>query len=195
MAAMLDPEITAPTDLPVGLDYVKSHTVVDFDDDDEILTEYINAAVSHLDGHAGIMGRAIMPQSVVQPLADFSCLSLPYGKVRSITSISYYDVDGTVQTVDDADYTLLNGPGGSYIHFIDGDNIPSVFARPDAVMVTYQAGWADADSVPSAIKLAIVMMCSEWYENRTGTNEGRVQIREIPNGVHDLLASKRLVGV
>lgn len=192
---MLVPEITAPTEMPVTLAYVKAQAVVDFDDDDELLSEYINAAVSHLDGHAGIMGRAVMPQAVVQRMPDFSCLTLPYGKATSITAVNYYDTDGVMQAVPAAQYTLLNNAGGSYVHFIDAANIPSAFVRPDAVAVTYQAGYASAAAVPSAIKLAIVMMCSEWYENRTGTNEGRVQIRAIPNGVHDLLAAKRLVGV
>ena len=192
---MIDPEITRPTDFPVTLDYVKAQAAVDFDWDDALLFEDIKAATDLLDGFDGIMGRAVMSQSVVQRLGGFGCLRLPYGKVTAITSVEYYDTDGALLSVPAGQYILLNDEGGAYVHFLDAANIPSTFARPDAVVVTYQAGWADAGAVPSVIKKAIVTMIRSWYENRTGASDGGTIVREVPYGVSDMLASKRLVGL
>lgn len=192
---MLDPEITPSGSMPVTLAYVKAQAAVDFDWDDGLLSEDIKAALDYLDGPTGIMGRAIMAQTVVQKLADFSCLRLPYGPASSITSIEYYDTDGNLQTVPPAYYTLLKDAGGSFIHFIDAVNIPTAYTRPDAVSVTYDAGAANANGVPSIIKKAIVVMIRSWYELRTGQIEGSAIVREVPFGVSDMLAPSRLVGV
>ena len=190
---MLRPEIQRPTELPVNVAYVKAQAVVDFADDDDFLNESILDAVDYLDGYDGILGRALMDQTVVQKMPNFSDMRLPYGAATSITSVTYFDTLGVAQTVSAEDYILLNDQNGSRMHFLSDSQLPAVFDRPDAVVVTYQAGWATADDVPAPITKAIVMMISGWYENRTGMTD--TGLKEAPYGVRDMLAPYRKDGV
>ena len=183
---MLAPIITAPTELPITLAQVKEQAFADFCDDDMLLNSYICAAVGHLDGWSGIMGRAIMPQDVIQQFGCFEeSLYLPYGPALSITSVTYYDTDNVQQTA--TGYALLHDSKGS---FICHDDWPDTYDRKDAVTVNYRAGYADAASVPKSILHAISMLAATWYCNREGTAPSG---NPIPFGVHDLLAPHRRV--
>lgn len=71
--------ITAPTSQPVTLAEAKAHCRVDGTDDDALLAGLIAAAVGHMDGWTGVLGRCIMPQTwrvsasagdVVLPMPD-----------------------------------------------------------------------------------------------------------------------------
>lgn len=53
--------VTPPGDL-LSLEEVKAHLRVDHNDEDAQIAAMILAAVGHLDGWRGILGRAIMPQ-------------------------------------------------------------------------------------------------------------------------------------
>lgn len=186
----LRPIIAAPVDLPVTIDEVKAQAIVDFSDDDVLLQSYIVAATAYLDGENGILGRALMSQSVSQSFADFSNLTLSYGPASSIVSVEYYDETNAVQTLAGA--SLLQTNVGSCVYF-DGD-FAAVYDRPDAVTVNYIAGYADAASVPASIKLAITMLAASWYCMReTVSDDEKAFI--VPFGVQYLIAPHRMVGV
>jgi len=185
----LKPIITPPTELPVTIAQIKAQSIVDFADDDVLLDSYIRAATAYLDGHSGILGRAIMPQAVVQKWSDFSCPRLPYGTVSAVASVDYYDEDNTLQNL--TGWTLLEDEAGAYL-YLDGD-FPDTYDRPDAVSVSYTAGYVDAASVPESIKLAISMLAAGWYCARESIEGERVS--SVPFGIEYLIAPHRLVGV
>lgn len=185
---MLDPIITASEDLPVTLAFAKAHSVIDFADDDELVEAYIRAAASYLDGPSGVLGRAMMPQSVVQSLCSVSTrMDLPYGPASAVASVEYYDESNTLQAL--SGWSLLSDSGGSFVYFA-GD-IPATYDRPDAVVVTYTAGYSDANSIPHSLRLAIVQMVSAWYETREGASEKSQQ--HLPFGVRSLIEPYRMV--
>lgn len=80
--------VTPPASKPVTLADAKEHMHVDHDDDDAVISGYIDSAVSYLDAQTGILGRAIMPQTwrvsapageVVLPMPDVTAASVDYG--------------------------------------------------------------------------------------------------------------------
>lgn len=163
---------TAPAEAPVTLDEVKAHCVVGFTDDDTLLTGYISAAVAHLDGFRGILGRAIIDQtwSLSQPrfCRDFT---LPVPDVSAV-SISYVDIDGASQTVPSEHVSIYPVASGARVVVSSDFFAPSLESGNDApVTVEFTCGYGAAADVPQSIKLAIYMMVATWYEQRTAGEE------------------------
>lgn len=184
--------ITAPAELPVSIDEVKAHCRVDGSDDDAVLTALIKAAVSHLDGWTGILGRCLVTQTWRQDFADFGCMRLPLAPVASITSVTYYDAANAQQTLNSSVYELRTDHQGPYVGAKPDQDWPSVYSREDAVSVTFVAG-ADASDVPPAIKTAIYLLVSHWNENREAVSAG--SMAEVPHGVRALLVPYRRIGI
>lgn len=183
---------TAPAATPVSLTEVKAHCRVDGTDSDTVLTALLNAAVDHLDGWSGILGRCLVTQTWRQDFASFGCLRLPLGPVSSIDTITYFDDENAQQTLPDSIYTLRSDALGAFVDLKPDQAWPSVYNRADAVSVTFIAGTAAAD-VPAAIKAAIMLLVSHWNEHREAAIEGGVS--ELPMGVAALIAPYRRVGV
>lgn len=81
--------VTPPTDPVVLLDDLRLYLRVDHDDDLTLIESLGAAAVAHLDGWSGLLGRCIMPQTwritvdaageVVLPMPDVTAASADYG--------------------------------------------------------------------------------------------------------------------
>lgn len=200
---MLAPVRTTPPATPaVSLNEAKEHLRVIVRDgvgavlpneDDALITAFVAAATDHLDGYTGILGRALVTQTWRQDFAGFGCLRLPLGPTASITSITYFDEDGLQQTLADTVYVLRADALGAYVDLKPDQSWPTVYIRPDAVSVTYVAG-VDAADVPPAIKVAIMLIVGNWYENREAVNVGNI-VHELPIGVYALIAPYRRISV
>lgn len=191
---MLSPVRTsAPADTPVSLTEVKAHCRVDGTDSDTVLTLLLAAAVSHLDGWTGILGRCMVTQSWRQDFCGFaSPLRLPLGPVASVTSVSYYDADNALVAALSSDVWVLRYDAlGAYVDLKTDQSWPSSYARADAVSVTYVAGTAAA-GVPAALKAAILLMVSHWNENREAVAGS---MSEVPMSASALIAPFRRLGV
>lgn len=193
---------TAPASPPVTVNEAKEHLRVIVRDgagvalpneDDALIAAFIAAATDHLDGYTGILGRALVTQSWRQAFTGFGCMRLPLGPAASIAEIKYFDAAGIQQTIENTVYDLFSDARGAYVDLKPGQSWPSTFNRPDAVTVTYVAGVAAAD-VPPAIKVAIMLMVGNWYENREAVSVDFVAT-QIPIGVYALIAPYRRIGV
>lgn len=190
---MLSPVRTvAPAATPVSLTEAKQHCRVDGTDSDAVLTILLNAAVDHLDGYTGILGRAMVTQTWRQDFDGFGSMRLPVGPVASITSITYYDADNAVQTLSTDVYVLRADALGAYVGLKPDQSWPSVYSRDDAISVTFVAGTAAAD-VPGALKAAVLLLTSHLNENRETVGENTLV--ELPFSVSALIAPYRRVGV
>jgi uncharacterized phiE125 gp8 family phage protein len=186
---MLRPvQTAAPSVKPVSLADMKAQTRVDFADDDTLLQSMIDAAVSYLDGHGGILGRALVQQTWRQDFSAFNdVLRLPLGNLIAVSSVQYYD------TTNASLYGSFTDEAGPYIGLLTGQSWPSTYSRDDAVQVTWTAGYgANASDVPAAIRHAIILLASHWYQNREAVNEG--SFSELPLAVQSLLAPHRQIG-
>lgn len=186
--------IVAPADTPVTLDEVKAHCRVDGTDSDAVLTMLLNAAVDHLDGWTGILGRALVTQTWRQDFDGFSSrLRLPLGPVASITSITCRDSSGQISTISSDNYALKVDEIGGHVRFKDDFSFPTDLNETGAVSVTYAAGVAEAD-VPAAIKVVILLLVSHWNENREAVVTGTIST-SLQLGVDRLLAGHRRINI
>lgn len=185
---------SAPAGLPVSLDTVKLHCRVDSDDEDVLITSLIGAAVDYLDGPSGILGRAILQQTwQLERDSWFDTLALPLEPIDSVV-LTYTDAAGDSQTVAAENYELVRQPSQrTRIVLKDSFTRPALNTSASyPVQIAMVAGYADADAVPEAIKVAIQLMVGHWYLNREAVALGSIAT-EIPMGASALLARYRVL--
>lgn len=164
--------VTAPAALPISLEDVKLHARVDSNDEDERIKSFIEAAVERLDGRDGQLGICLITQQWKLTLDAFAnAIALPLPPCQSVESITYVDDDGATQTLGEGTYqvTGLRSIDGAKVHLAYGASWPSVRAIPEAIAITFTAGFGDdEDAIPEAIRTDIAMCAARLYENREG---------------------------
>ena len=165
--------VAAPATLPVTLQEVKQHLRLvagaeTYTDEDGILTIYLNAAVTHLDGDSGWLNRAIVAQTWSQQFDRFErSLLLGLSPVTSITSVVYVDAAGVDQTVTAGQYEVINKTSSPELRFIDDYEFPIVHDDEQVLTVTFVGGFGAAADVPAPIKAAILLMVGDMYRHRS----------------------------
>ena len=160
-------------------------------EEETAVADYVAAAVSHLDGPRGHLGRCLINQVWEEGFAKWSSplpLSLPDA---SDVAGSYLDTAGEEQTVDPADYQLVEYPRGPRINFRASFAAPALSADDrEPVTVIYTAGFgAAAADVPPAIVQAARLLAGHFYQNREAVTAGAME--ELPLGVRTLCAPYR----
>lgn len=180
--------IDAPEGDLITLDEAKAHLRVDFDDDDDYIQSLIDAAVAHVDGPAGWLGRALLTQTLELRCDEFgTCdIPLPFPPISEVVSIKYDDDDGAEQTVDDTVYRLVGQPSAPRIALAYNEAWPTVRWQSEAVRIQYLAGYGEAADVPKPIKQAVLLLIGHWYANREAVNVGTT-VTELPMAVKSLL--------
>lgn len=199
---MLAPVLVGvPSAKVVSLDEAKRQCRIEPDDteQDALINAYIDAAIEHLDGWSGILGRALVTQTWRQDFAGFSsCMRLPLGPVApadAVQSVTYVDASGVSQTLATNQVQLLVDALGPYVKAAHGVILPSTDRRANAVSITWKAGYGDqGDSVPAAIRVAILMMVAEWYGKRAVTVVGD-SVATLPMAADRLLSPYRRIPI
>lgn len=185
--------VTAPAATPISLTEAKVQLDVSYTDKDTLITALIAAATAHLDGWTGILGRCLVTQTWRQDFDRFNrCLRLPLYPVSAVSSVKYDDTSDVEQTVSAADYDLLDDDLGAFVRFKDAYSFPSIHIDRPALRVTYTAGYADAASVPAAIRQAMLLMVRHWFDNPSAVVIG-VTAQPMPMAVDALLAPWRRI--
>lgn len=156
--------VTPPVEPLVDLDAMKDHLRVDFADDDALITVLEKAAVAHLDGWRGILGRCIKQQVWSVSFGCAGCHRLPFPDVVSVE-------------VDAGEVVLSHDALGSRVDI----------SEPATVMMTIKA----PDEVAEIASLAVKMLVAHWYANREAVGAGGLQ--EMPFSVDRLLAPIRWI--
>jgi len=178
--------ITAPTAEPLTLQEVKEHCRVSDNADDAPLRLYAKAARQAVEEYTG---RQLMPATWELALDGFpDCeIYLPKPPLTSVTSVKYYDGDGALQTLDAADYEVSTTQALGRVAPVYGVTWPDTDVGLDKVKVRYAAGYADAATVPAALKEAILLLTGDWYANRENVVSGTT-VAKFPYAVEWLLA-------
>jgi uncharacterized phiE125 gp8 family phage protein len=193
---MLRPvRVTPPAVSPVTLAEAKAHMRVSHTDDDVLIGTLLQAAVDHVDGWSGVLGRCLVTQgwSVSFGAWGGRVLRLPFSDVSAAT-VTYRDSDDAEQTVDPALYAIKEDDQSAYLFLSADFDRPALFDRPDAVTVTFTTGYGDADAVPRAIKHALYILIAHWYEHREAVVIGASPVA-VPMTVDALLAPYRRVPI
>lgn len=197
-------ELSAPAAEPVTLAEAKRQLRLEVDDtaQDTYLAGLIKAARLQAEM---VTRRAFVRRTFRQRLDAFPCGSLeplrlgpsPLGEVESIV---YIDTAGAEQTWSDALYVVDEDALPARVLPAYGQSWPSARLQPNAVTVTYSAGYAADDgsptdhaaNVPQTIKQAILLLVTHWFENRSPVVTSGQPI-ELPHAVGALLWGERVL--
>lgn len=93
-------------------------------------------------------------------------IEIPTGDIIAVSSITYQDTDDATQTLSSSLYGVDNKSVINSIFRKNNQNYPSILQEPNAVKITFTAGYGAAAAVPEEAKTAIKMMVAGMYENR-----------------------------
>ncbi len=163
---MLPVRIQKPQSLPVTLAEAKKHLLAaDFDDDDTLITAYLEAATTKIERE---LDMALVTQTWRQVFSGFSpAMLLSIRPARSVSKVEYYDPSGAKLTIDPDQCGLFAVAGASIVVPNSGNTWPQSADRFDAVTIEYVAG-DDVSDVPADLKTAIILHAASLYKNREG---------------------------
>lgn len=122
-------------------------------------------------------------------------IPVPLPPLQSVTTIKYFDVDGTEQTLSDSTYLVDSDSQPARITPTEGNSWPSIQVRTNAVTVRIVTGYGDASTdVPGDILTALKIALGHWFENRQEAVVGRT-IAEMPFAYQALIQSHRMLQV
>lgn len=164
----------APTELPVQVEYIRDQVlrVLNDDREDEFIETVIRGATADAEHHTQ---RALMPQTWQMVLSGFPAsgqIVLERPPLIEVTSVAYYDGDDALQELIGSPSTVEVVPSGAYskaiVRVSSGASFPSASSRPDAVTVTYRAGYTDdQDPELTLINHGIALTVGELYKIRS----------------------------
>lgn len=178
-----------PTESPVLLRELKDSARIDGEDEDDLIDGLIASAAKTVEE---MCGRSLMPQTwdlKLYGVTGDEKVRLKSAPVSSISAISYQDETDTTQTMDTANFYLFADDDRAYVQPKAGTSWPTTFDRPDALTISYVAGYASRDAVPEELKQAVILLATHWYEHRTLV--GHERMVDIPFTVGHLVGLER----
>jgi uncharacterized phiE125 gp8 family phage protein len=191
----------APTDEPLDIEQIKDFCRITADSAaDDGLLEAMQITARQWVENKGV---SLMPQKwklcldqfptslqvllrVALPFVVSSEIRMPRGPVTSIDSFTYVDQNGATQTLDASKYIWDPNSVPSKLFPPYGQAWPIGRRIPNAVQISYSAGYASVDVIPGCFKLAQLMLINHWNENRELFLENKT-INKIPMGIEALL--------
>ena len=181
---------TQPTEEPVDVAEAKRHLRLSAGEDVQVAL-LIEAARERCERE---LDRAIMATTYKYTLRTWpgNFIELPKPPLTSVTEVRYTDTGEAEQTLTaSTDYTVDTTSTPGRICLIKNKSWPSVSSdAAHPIQITYVAGYASANEVPSAITHAIMLFCGHYYENREQVITGTTATT-LPQAATDLLAAFR----
>jgi uncharacterized phiE125 gp8 family phage protein len=173
----------------------KDHLRVDNSDEDSLIDRLVLASIDAIEAR---IRSSMVPASLILLAPRFpTCagyFALPRAPVRSITSITYVDSDGTQQTMDGSDYVLNGDEKPATVGLSDPSSVPwptDLASRRDAVRIRYEAGPATINDVSDSLVAATMLMIGHLYENRQAVVTGTIATK-VPDAVEALIARHQI---
>lgn len=184
---------TAPAVEPVTLTEAKAHCRVDTSDDDTYISTLITAAREWVEQY---LDRSLVHQQYVMRLDSFPHeIELPRppmataGTTTAVT-LTYTLGDDSTATLAATEYRIDRNSTPGVVRQLRAGSWPANLDDQNAVTVTWWAGYGDSgSSVPAAVRHAILMLVSHWYETRGATLSTGAVPQDVPFGVLPLLKS------
>jgi uncharacterized phiE125 gp8 family phage protein len=199
-----------PSAEPISLEEAKSHCRISTTADDGLVAGYILAARQHVQTQTG---RVFVTQSWDYLIDGFwpvyldatwrherKLIQIPLSPVQQVTGITYVDPNGATQTLatdqyrvyglHDASQPAGQNPGIARIEPAFGVWWPIVMPEAETIRVSFTAGYGGPGCVHEAIRQAMLMLISHFYDNRAPL--GAPGSVEIPYAIDALLADHKL---
>lgn len=185
--------VSGPGVRPVEVQEMKQHLREDADHEDDLIGFYLDAAIDLLDAQ-GELGRAMIRQEwrLSVPFAPASThpLWLGLGDALELISVKYRDGTGSLQAIDVTAFEIHCHTESPYVL---SDNWPSLGRYPDALQVTFAAGYGEtSDDVPAALRMAVKLLAAHLYHNRQMVVVDQKVVR-VPDSVDRLIAPYKVL--
>lgn len=179
-------KILTTGDSPIVLDQLKAHTYIQGNEEDDLLTLYIDAACERF----GLMTGFIIPETeFLLTASSFNGLKIYRGPIIEIQEVKYTDAQGQEQTI-----------APELVHFSDErpstivceNGFPNTSGMPGSVRIKFKAGHGEDDKLPKLVKWAVLTMAATYYENREEVVTGTI-VSPIPNSSQMVIDSYSII--
>ena len=184
--------VTASTVKIISVEAMKKHLNIDHTEDDFYITSLIESSLASVEN---ITNRKFLTQTwkaYADEWPDY--FTLPFGKLQSVTSVKYTDVDGTESTKTASEYIvdIVSDPGRIILD--DGESWPTDSLYPsNPIKIEFVCGYGGASNVPEPIKTAVMLMTADVYQNKGSIYVGNnMNLVQIPEYIMNFLWSYRL---
>lgn len=174
--------VTPPVLRVVEVHDLMEHLRVTGTEEAGLLDSFEAAAVAHLDGWTGVLGRAIRPQTWRQEFGGWGCHALALPDVTAVVSVTAEDADG-VEVTGGTAVLRARANGGWMVDTKGADGT----AIPARVWVTYTCA-LPASLLPT-VEVIVKMLVGHWFENRTAVSAAPMS--EIPMAAQALIGAMR----
>ena len=177
------------TQKPVGLgypltkvqDYLRNNG---FSEEDGLVSTFVNAAIDYIGTETWTYLQSTDYVGYLDSFKDFTINMFP---VTEITSIKYYDVNGTLQTMSENTDYYVNLKG----NFADVEfkNTFTLRDRPfNNIEITFKAGHLTWFDIPDDLVSALLLIVGDLNENRQSTAQGvSSNVISVPMAVKTIL--------
>lgn len=180
---------SGPASEPVTTSEAKTHLRVTSSTDDTYIGNLVTAARELCENFTG---RCFINQTFAWtldafPASDWDYLYFPRAPLGSVSSVTYYDSDNAQQTWSSSEYDVDTAGNLGRLRPKDGYSWPTTYDRPNAITVTFVAGYGSAaSSVPQSIKHAMLLHIGDLYDIR-GNQVVGVSASALPFGAQNFL--------
>jgi uncharacterized phiE125 gp8 family phage protein len=153
--------------LPVTVAEAKAHLRVTDSSEDALIELYLRAAIRRVEQHCGI---SLLSSTVTEIFPSFPDEMQPFDlsvqPATAVTSLSYNTTDstGTFTTIASANYVTEFDHNKAQIKPVTSWDYDGTVLQVRAI---YTAGYTNAAAVPPNLKVAILLILGDFYENRT----------------------------
>lgn len=177
--------VTPPAADPVSLEEMKLHLRVSHEDEDDLIVDCIQAATGQCEAFTN---RQFVTATWKWTGYGFP-ERLPKAPLQSVSLVRYRTAAASWTTV--TDYVLDGGDPAGFSP-VYGTYWPIPYTHPEAVEVTFVAGYGAASAVPADLRHAVRLLAANLYEWREPPADA--DMASMMRSVEWLLWKHRLVG-
>lgn len=146
---------------PVTMDMLKKYVEIDFDAHNDLLVELLTSAREQMEKFLCV---SLVPTTITARWEELTTQELPYGPVREVISVTDISEDAITGHA-------LEGLLGSYMSLKANRSSPTI--------INYKAGYVGL--IPAPIRLGIMKIVCDDFEQRTGVNVNNIGVEKLPN--------------
>ena len=167
---------TAASGLAISIDDVHAQSRMDFDDEDDLITDFYIPAATDL--FEKTTKRTLLETTYELYLDSWeNIIWFPRPPLQSVTHVKYYDGDGSEQTLAASGYTVDTTQAPGKLYFKTTTQLPELSENNHPkITIRYVAGYGDSDDIPKLIKTGIAQLVATYYEQRETTGAATTEM-------------------